>query len=113
MISPRRFKKIKERKMNDEKLLMKISAIDERTQIILDQQRIMVKQISRLEAKPATCTSHGRMEEMIQKLRLSDEHFTGELNVLDLKAKVLIGGGVVFISSVVSIIVSKFAFMIF
>ena len=99
--------------MKDDKLLMKISAIDERTQIILDQQKYMREEISKLKAKPSTCTLHKEMEERIQKLRLSDAKFSGELNILDLKAKLLIGGGVVFLSSTVSLLVSKFALMFF
>ena len=99
--------------MKDNEFLIKISAIDERTQIILDQQKQMRGEISKLQSKPSTCTLHKEMEERIQKLRVSDAQFSGELNILDLKAKLMIGGGVVFLSSVVSLLVSKFALMFF
>ena len=99
--------------MRDEELLITISAVDERTKIILDQQKYMRQEISILKSKPAVCSLHAEMEKRVQKLRLSDAEFSGELNILDLKAKLMIGGGVVFLSSVVSLIVSKFAIMIF
>lgn len=99
--------------MDNDTFLMQISAIDERTQIILDQQQQMRGEISKLQSKPSTCILHKEMEERIQKLRLSDAKFSGELNILDLKAKLMIGGGVVFLSSIVSLLVSKFAVMIF
>lgn len=99
--------------MKDDEILMIISAVNERTKIILDQQKYMREEISILKAKPSTCKLHAEMETKIQKLRLSDAKFSGELNILDLKTKTMIAGGVVIVSSVVSLIVSKLALMIF
>lgn len=99
--------------MRDEEILITISAVDERTKIILDQQKYMREEISILKSKPSTCSLHAEMEKRIQKLRLSDAKFTGELNILDLKTKTMITGGVVIVSSIVSLIVSKLALMIF
>lgn len=99
--------------MKSDKILTKISAIDERTLIILEQQEEMRKDISNLKSKPPTCPLHEGMEKKIQNLRISDARFTGELNMLDLKTKVMLGSGVILVSSVVSVITSKLAMMIF
>jgi len=99
--------------MRDDEILITISAVDERTKIILDQQKSMRQEISILKSKPSVCGLHAEMEKRVQKLRLSDAEFSGELNILDLKTKTIIAGGVVTVSSIVSLLVSKLALMIF
>lgn len=103
----------RKRIVQSDEILIKMSAIDERTLIILEQQKQMKSDISELKSRPPVCSLHQGLETRIQNLQIADVELVGEMNTLDLKTKIMIGGGVVFISSLVSVITSKIAMMIF
>jgi len=99
--------------MKSDEILIKMSAIDERTLIILEQQKQMKSDISELKSKSSVCSLHQRLENRVQNLQIADAEIIGEMNTLDLKTKVMVGVGIVFLSSIVSVITSKLAMMTF